>query len=85
MFAWTPSFLRPLMSMQFEGRLSKEDYEKFGEEFRAEALVFIKEFREEFKEEQKLYEVMWGITLSRVSSGNGSGSGIISRFRHIKH
>ena len=64
MFAWTPSFLRPLMSMQFEGRLSKEDYEKFGEEFRAEALVFIKEFREEFKEEQKLYEVMWGITLS---------------------
>ena len=55
----SPSFMH-LQSMRSEGRLSKEDYEKFGEEFRAEALVFIKEFREEVREEQKLYEVMRG-------------------------
>ena len=57
---WSPSSFRHLQSMRSEGRLSKEDYKKFGEEFRAEALVFIKEFREEVREEQKLYEVIWG-------------------------
>ena len=44
--------------MRSEGRLSEEDYKKFEEEFRAEALNFVKEFREEVREEHKLYEVM---------------------------
>ena len=53
----SPSF-RHLQRMRSEGRLSEEDYKKFGEEFRNEALVFVKEFREELQKEQKNIEVM---------------------------
>ena len=57
-FWWISPAFRHLQSMRTGGRLSEEDYKKFGEEFRAEALNFVKELRKEVKKEQKLYEVM---------------------------